>query len=466
MTRVMLLNPPFVPRFNRTGCRWASKTRSDTVCYPSWLAYATGYLEMNGVEVKLIDAPACSESLTSVIQQCREFNPDVIVIDTATTSIANDVKVAKVLKTDLPKAEIVMVGPHASALPEETLEASGADYVVKGEYMVVIQEILEGNHDHGVVQGIPFDNLDELTFISKTYKKHLKIEDYFFSLAKYPEIQIMTQWGCKHFCNYCVWTHVLTGRNVRKRSVNNVVDELEWISENLPQIKDIILEDDTFTDDIERVVEICDEIIRRGLKLSLIANARANVPYLAMVKMKKAGFHRLIVGYEHGDQNILNFCRKGITIEQMKKFAEDAKRAKMEVMGCFMVGLFGETRETAQKTYDLAVELDPDFYFFSPATPFPGTVFYDLVKDRFLTAKRWEDWVDEDGFLKNVVSYPEFSDVEIRETIDKFMIKFAFRPKFIKKASVEILKDPVTEIRRWWKIVRGGLEYFVQDRNS
>lgn len=465
--RVLLLNPPFVDRFNRTGCRWASKTRSDTVCYPSWLAYATGWLEKNVVKAKLVDAPARCLDFYEVCKIIEGFEPEYIVIDTATSSIDNDSEVAKTFKEYYHSAKVVMAGPHASALPKETLLMSQADHVVVGEYDIALLRLVRGKETSRIIQGAEFENLDLLPFASQVYKEHLRIEDYFYSLCRHPMIQIMGARGCHYHCNYCAWAHVLTGRNVRYRSVGNLVDELEYIASELPQVKDIVMEDDTFTHDKKRVLEVCREIKRRKLDIDWIVNARADVPYQVLKEMKSAGCRMLIIGYESGNQQVLNMAKKGLKLETMRQFSKDVKKAGIQTMGCFMIGLLGETAETAKETFEFAKEVDPDFYFFSPATPFAGTEFYKICKEKgYLVAKDWGEWVDDEGYLRNVVSYPQFSNDEISNIIDEFLWRFAFRRKFIFKSLGKVVRHPIMEGGRFLRTLKHGVEYYMDKKKK
>ena len=459
--RVLLLNPPFVPRFNRTGCRWASKTRTDTVCYPTWLAYATGWLETFGFEVKLVDSPARCLDVPQVTKIVGDFNPDFLVVDTATSSIANDTSVAYTLK-ELFGVRTVMVGPHASALPKETFLMSKADHVITGEYDIALSRLVRGVETSKIVQGREFVNLDMLPFASEIYKKHLRIEDYFYSLCRHPEVQIMGSRGCYYHCNYCVWTHVLTGRNVRYRTVGNLVDELQYINSELPQVKDIVMEDDTFTANKKRVLQVCREIKRRKLDIDWIVNARADVPLEILREMKSAGCRMLIVGYESGNQEVLKRAKKELTVETMLEFAKNVKKAGIQTMACFMIGLLGETPQTARETYEFAKKVDPDFYFFSPATPFAGTEFYETCKrEGYLVAEDWSEWTDEEGYLRNVISYPNFSGEEISKTIDEFLWKFAFRRKFILKSLKKVLRHPIMEGSRFARSLIHALAYYA-----
>jgi radical SAM superfamily enzyme YgiQ (UPF0313 family) len=221
-------------------------------------------------------------------------------------------------------------------------------------------------------------------------------------------------------------------RNFRARSPKNFVDELEWIEQNLPEIKEIFIEDDTFTTDKKRVEKICDLIQERGLHITWSANVRADLSYDLMEKMKRAGCRMLIVGYESGNQKILNNIKKGITLGMAEKFTENAKKIGLKIFGCSMVGLPGDTKRTIEETFEYAKKLNPDMAFFQQAVPFPGTELYEWVKSNdYLVAEDWVDWLDENGQLDCIISYPWLTNKEIRQFRDKFTLRFYLSPRHL-----------------------------------
>ena len=158
--KVLLLNPPFKTeygRFSRTS-RSPAITKSGTLYYPFWLAYATGVLEDDGFEVKLLDAPASSLSREDVLKQIVDFSPRMVVVDTSTPSINNDLDIASAIKNHLENAWVVVVGTHPSALPVETLEsAPGGDAVCVGEYDYTLRNLarcIERKGDPTFVSGL------------------------------------------------------------------------------------------------------------------------------------------------------------------------------------------------------------------------------------------------------------------------------------------------------------------------
>ena len=212
--KILLINPPFKKGFSRTS-RSPAVARGGTIYYPIWLAYCAGVLDKSGFDIKIIDAPAEDIDLETVVQKGLEFNPCLIVIETSTPSIVNDIKIAEELKEALPESYIVLAGTHPSALPEETLNLSNKiDAVAIGEYDYTIRDLaycLENNKSLKEVNGLVFkeggkiiknkpreliQNPDELPFVSEVYKKYLNIKNYFFAASDYPMVMIMTGRGC------------------------------------------------------------------------------------------------------------------------------------------------------------------------------------------------------------------------------------------------------------------------------
>ena len=227
--KILLLNPPFLRKFSRPQ-RSPAVTKSGTLYFPMWLAYAAGVLEKEGFEVDLIDAPADSYDLDYCIQRAKKFCPELIVTDTSTPSIYNDVEVAGKHKDQFPQSFLVLVGTHVSALPYETLNLDKRiDAIAQYEYeytLAALAKTLADKGDLRKVLGLIFrengelihnpkrpyiENLDELPFVSKVYKKFLKIENYFNPNALYPMVTITTSRGCPFQCTFCVYPQTLMG---------------------------------------------------------------------------------------------------------------------------------------------------------------------------------------------------------------------------------------------------------------
>lgn len=450
--RVYLLNPPFKPNFVRCG-RWqGAVARGGTLYYPIWLAYATGILGQQYKDVRLIDAVARGWNREAVIKDVKTFNPDIIIIESNFASLENDIDVARMLKEQTKNAKMVLVGPPASQFTDKILDNDGVDIVVRFGFDFTVKEIAyviaEGGNlkavnsisykENGQIihnpnrEFVRSDDLDMIPFVSEVYKTHLHVKDYFLGHTLYPMVQILTGRGCPHQCTFCSWPETLTGRKLRTRSIKNVVDEFEYIIRELPEVKEIFLEDDTFTIGKRRIREFCEEIKRRGLRITWSCNARANLEYETMKIMKEAGCRLLDVGYESGSDEILNNIKKGISTDRMHQFAKDARRVGFVILGDFVFGFPGETKETAEKTIAFAKELSPDIVQFAVSVPIPGTKFYEWAQyNRFLLTDELEKSVDEEGFQKCIVSYPEFTDRDVEEYVDKALKKYYLSPSYV-----------------------------------
>jgi radical SAM superfamily enzyme YgiQ (UPF0313 family) len=458
--KVLVLNPPFFPKFSRAS-RSPAVTKGGTIYYCIWLAYATGVLEKEGFEVKLVDAPARGLSLEETIKIAEEFKPELLVMDTSTPSIHNDLKVLQALKERI-ECFALLVGTHVSALPEHALnESKKVDAVARHEYDYIVRDIaiaLRDGKDWRNIKGISFkegnsirhnedmpliENLDELPFVSEVYKKHLNIKDYFYSANLYPEITIVTGRGCPNQCKFCVWPQVFFSRKYRSRSVDSVVEEFEYIKKSFPEAKEVFIEDDTFTINKARVREFCQKILGKKTSIEWSCNARADVDLETLKEMKKAKCRLLCVGFESGVQEILNNIHKGTKIDVIKQFMKDTKKAGILVHGCFMLGNQGETKETIMKTIEFAKELNPDTAQFFPIMVYPGTETFEWARENgFLITEDYSKWLDEEGCHNCMVSRPGLTAEELVELCNLARKKFYFRPSYMASKAVQVITQP------------------------
>ena len=484
--KVLFLNPPFMGehgKFSREQ-RSPAITKSGTFYYPMWLCYAAGLVEKNGFEVKVIDAPAKGLEIEDILKDARNFMPSLVVVDTSTPSIFNDVYVAAKIK-ELTGGFVILVGTHPSALPEETIKIDKSiDAVARREYEYTILELamlIKGNklNVEGLksIDGISFrcnndifhnkdrkfsEDLDALPFVSEVYKRHLNYRDYFYAHSKYPIVTLITGRGCPYHCVYCLYPQTFNGHKLRDRSIKKVVDEIEYCLQNFPDLKEIMFEDDTLTVDKRRAIEFAGEIVRRGLKFQWSANARADLDLETMQTLKKAGARLFCVGIESGDQNVLDLMKKNIKVECIRKFFEDAKRAGILVHGCFLVGNPGETKETLETTLRLAKELNPDTAQFFPIMVYPGTdAFKWALANKYLTTTNFKEWLTEEGLHNCVISRPGLTNKELVEFCDRARKEFYIRPSYLAAKVVEGLKDPM-ELKRLLKGARHWFKYLLK----
>jgi len=473
--KVMMLNPPFLPRYSRPQ-RSPAVTKSGTVYYPNWLASATGVLLDAGFDAVLIDSPADNIGRQDTLNRVADYGPEVVVLETSTPSIYNDLDFAAEVKAILPKARIGLVGTHVSALAEETMEQGKAvDFVCRREFDDTVRDVAErlaGDESLDSVPGVtwrkdgrivsnpdrdPIEDLDRLPFVSAVYKRFLNIRNYFNPNALYPMVTIVSGRGCPFRCVFCVYPQTMMGRRYRLRSVPNVVEEMAYIRSEFPKARAVFFEDDTLTVNRRRCVELSEEMLRRNVKISWTANARADLDYETMAVMKRAGCRCLCVGFESGDADVLRGMHKGITVDKMMRFRDDARRAGVLIHGCFMVGNPGETRDSLARTLDLALRLDPDTAQFYPLMVYPGTEGYDWAKrEGYLITEDYSRWLTEEGLHAGVVSTPELSAQEMEQFCDMARRRFYLRPRYMARKLIQAVRTPAEGIR----IVKAGWTFW------
>lgn len=455
--KACFVNPPFKSEYGKFSREQRSPaiTKSGCFYYPLWLMYAAARVERDGMEIEFIDAPAkrldVDDVFCKIDSQSGEI--DLFVVDSTTPSIYSDVNFAAKLKEKYQSAVVMLVGTHVSTLPEETLNLDEKiDAVARREYDLTVLEIaraLRDGRSWKEIRGITYRNedgsvctnpdmpyledMDSVPFASEFAYKHLDIRDYFQPVATFPEIQIFTGRGCPFYCNFCLYPQTMHGHKYRFRSPENVVAEFEYIVDNIPEVKEIIIEDDTFTADRERVHKICNLLIQKGInkKIRWMCNARVTLDYETMVVMKKAGCRLLLPGFESGSQKILNNIKKGTKVEQFKPFVDNARKAGMQVHGCFIFGNKGETRETMQETLKVALTLKLDTAQFYPLMPYPGTEAYDwAVSNGYLNGK-YTEYLMEDGNHNSSIHTEDISAQDFVEYCNYCRRRFYMRPWYI-----------------------------------
>lgn len=471
---IVYINAPYGEDFVRSA-RWAAKSRGRVQRHPEQALIQIAVLEKEGHTCKFIEGAANNMTEQQVFDEVQKFNPDLAIIHTTTPSIYNDINYAKKSK-ELTNCKTVLVGAHASAVPEDTIEkGDGAvDIVAFGEIDYTLRDIANGTDLENVLGIVyrdslgkiirnnprPFLDVNELPFPSW---KHIDPDWYHDAGKLFPFLTLYTGRGCFGLCTFCRETQVINGRKLRMRDANKVVDEMEHDLKLFPNLREIMFETDTFTAIPDHTKKICDEIIKRGLhkRISWSCNVRVDIRLDLLKEMRKAGCRMLMVGFEFGTNEQLDAVKKGTTIEMGRKFAETANKLGFVIHGCFMIGAPNETKESAQKTIDFAKSLPLDTIQVSGIAVYPGTELYDWAKSNdFILAKDWKDWVDENHEQVTLLSYPQMPKVEIDFYIDKALREFYLRPKQILKMAFAI--------RTWDDIIRKfyGLKSFLDYFNK
>ena len=437
--KVYVLNPPYVDDFCRSA-RWAAKSRGRVQRHPEYLLIAVAVLEEAGHTVKFTDGAALNLKESDIEGEILGFLPDMAVFHTTTPSIDNDIAYAALAKR-LGVPLTVMVGAHVSAEAEDTLRrAKGAvDVVARGECDYILRDLASGAElesvagisfmADGVVAQNPAAPLPDVNALPFPAWHHIQPEWYHDAGKRYPFLTLISGRGCFAECTFCREVQVMSGRKMRYRDPVRVVDEMEYDMKLFPQLREIMIETDTFTASKKHVEGVCNEILRRGLKISWSCNARVDIKPELLELMRKAGCRMLMTGYEFGTQEALDAVKKGTTLEQAREYTRYAHKLGFTIHGCFMIGAPGETKVSARATIDFAKSLPLDTIQISGIAVYPGTEMYQWAKTNgYLIPKDWPQWVDENHEQVTLLNYPQMSKKEIDESIDTGLKEFYLRP--------------------------------------
>ncbi len=389
---------------------------------PLGLAYLGAFARKVGYDVRIYDHD--TKKLKGFTEIIKEFDPDFIGFTTTTPTFNNVISLVRKARV-LSNAKIIIGGMHATIMPEEC--GKYADYVVIGEGELALQQILEGKT--GKIVKMPLiENLDDLPFPMREFSGKYTYPDAVFKEC-FPMI---TSRGCIGQCTYCC-TKQMYGVKFRYRSAKNVVDEIEYLIKTYGA-KEIHIWDDCFTLIKKRVFEIRDEIKKRNIRILFAFPNGLRINYFdeeIARALKDMGTYSVAFGIESGNQGILDYAQKNITLKQCKQAVSIAKKFGFETWGFFMMGLPMETKKTIQNTIKFAQKLDLDVAKFHILKPYPKSEVYE--------------WLDSRNFIidKNYAHYGihtrpvhKLSGITPEELIymnKKAYLDYYLRPKIILK---------------------------------
>ncbi|HEX7578213.1 MAG TPA: radical SAM protein, partial [Verrucomicrobiae bacterium] len=213
--------------------------------------------------------------------------------------------------------------------------------------------------------------------------------------------------------------------------------------------------DDTFTANLPRAREIAKKLGPLGVHWS--CNSRANLDYDTIKSFKNNGLRLFLVGYESGNDDILTRIKKGVTMDEMRRFTRDCHRAGVVIHGTFILGLPVETQQSIENTINFAKELDVFSLQVSLAAPYPGTELYEMAKQNgWFVKKDKTDLIEADGLQQSTLEYPGLNKDKIFEEVDRFYRAYYLRPKPILRIIKTMLEDKDILVRR----CREGYEFF------
>lgn len=461
--KVALVYPPYGPVRNEPGIRTVKENYG---IFPSLsLLYVAGILENAGVEVLFLDSHAEDIALDETVSRLEAFGPDFIGYTLTTYLFFQSMDWIRAIKEKV-KVPVLVGGVHLSIYARETLAYPEVDYAVTGEGEKAIPDLLNAiikKKDLSTVRGIAFKHpdgrvvvtpraadvdVDEVPFPARNL---LDNSLYYSFISKYKNFSVfITSRGCPYKCIFCEQG----SKAFRPRSPKNVVDELEICVKEFG-IRELDFFDSSFTIRKQRVIDICEEIVRR--KLDIVWAARTRVDCITddvLKAMRAAGCTRIYYGIESGNREILHTLKKSTSIDMYHDVIRRTRKHGIHTFGYFMLGNPYEDEATIRQTIRLALELDLDYAQFSKVTPMPATEMYTLLlkeHGRDYWREHIEQGIDED------IPRPlcDMTDEEIQRYTRLAYLRFYYRPKqiFRSLSRIKSRDELVRSVQTAWKML-------------
>ncbi|PCJ17907.1 MAG: hypothetical protein COB02_12635 [Candidatus Cloacimonadota bacterium] len=469
--KILLSNPPWTKKGPyyavRAGSRWPHFENDDFdyMPFPFFLAHATSWLEQHGYKPKLIDSLALKQNHKDFYKDVDDFKPELIVMEISSFSMKNDLEIAQTIRKKHQNVIIAFAGLANEMKEEEFVKKNPfVDYFLVGEYEETLLDLI-----HSIEKNEEPLKLNGLTFIQKDGKfsgferrtLNSNIDDYPWPsrdqlpMQNYhdepgniplPSVQMWASRGCPYKCIFCAWPQIMYGNNdYRSRSIIDLADEFEWLVTECGY-KSVYFDDDTFNVNKKRIKDFCQELITRGIKVPWAAMCRADLVDENLLKiMKKSGVKAVKYGLESADQSAVDHMQKRLDLKKATENIRLTHNYGIKTHLTFMFGLPGETRKSCQATLDLALSLNPESLQLTVASPFPGSVFMEQLKESGHLVK---DVTDADGMRTSCVRTEAMSHEELEDFVahaqNEWMIHVSKRNR--KKHSSPNVKEPLVSV--------------------
>lgn len=454
--KVLLINPPRENEIIGNNPSIIEEERGFNP--PLGLLYIAGYLEKHTkYDISVIDSQVEKLDYSTLESRIKAVNPNVVGLTAMTMTLIDVMKTINRVKKIDKNIKVVLGGPHVHLFPNETINLKNVDYLVLGEGENAFKELLDRIDnksklreipglvfkDNGMIinTGVrpPIRDLDEIPFPAR----HLVPYEKYTSLLSRRTIAttFFSSRGCPFKCSFCDRPHL--GKAFRSRSARNVVDELQECTQM--GIYEFLFYDDTFTVNKKRVIDICNEIVKRKMDIGWDIRARVDTINEEMLKhLKRAGCQGIHYGIEAGTQKILKILNKGITIEQAQHVFNLTRKYKIPILAYFMIGNPSETKDDIYLSFKVMKALNPDYVHMTILTPFPGTKIYsDGLESGIIKKDYWKEFAEhpKPDFIP-----PHWGEIFTRDELNALLIKgyksFYIRLSYIYKRIRSIRSFP------------------------
>ncbi|MBU4258223.1 MAG: B12-binding domain-containing radical SAM protein [Proteobacteria bacterium] len=364
----------------------------------SWISHGlcsiSAYAKNKGYDINLID-----------LRQLRGWHhfrwmvnkekPDIIGLSMMSVDYNPVMKCVEIIKEVNDKITVVVGGPHPTLMTDEVTQNEKIDYIILGEgeisFTELLRDIENGIKSKRIIRGIKPD-LDRIPFVDREL-----FSGFEYPIASFlppPFVTVIAGRGCIYNCRFCQPAErIIFGRKVRRRSVDNVIEELKILRANY-NFGSLMIHDDCLAEDKAWVYEFCDKYLENGFSQPFVCQSRADIICKnedMIHMMSKAGLKMLLIGFESGNQRVLNFLRKGVKLEQNYEAARICRKHRIRIWANYMLGIPTETKEEVMDTVRMIKNIKPDHY--SPAfyTPHPGSDLFKYVEEHGLSLIKSHD---------------------------------------------------------------------------
>ena len=331
----------------------------------------------------------------------KKYDPDFIGISVLSLTLPVVIHLIKLLREICPGIPILTGGSHATLCPEDLVEYS--DYVLTNEGEMIINDVISGYYNKGIISGIRVTDLDSLPF--PAIKKLYNLQNY----DKKDLSIVMSSRGCPNSCKFCNSSDLWKCKVIQK-SPEYFMEEIKHLMNDYA-IKDFFITDDTFTFNKKWLNKFLDYI--KPLNITWRCFSRVNdLTEEVVLKMKNCGCRNIKLGIESGSQRILDMVDKNIKLKKVLEVSKMLKLTKMSWSAYFIIGFPGETIEDIKKTQDVIKKISANSITVNVYTPLPK----NRIKDEKIDYMKYSFHSPNNNFT-GCISDDEFYKL-VKETIN------------------------------------------------
>lgn len=435
LPRVLLIYPGLVEGFNSydSGANWFNHGVGMISAVLKKAGYAISYLDCRKLKGW--------EEAQAVIG-VTDF--DLALISVATVDFDPAQRLAEMIKEKDPGIKVIVGGPHPTLMPEQTAEIESFDYVFTHEAELTLSKVLENTAEYPrIIQGETPADLDRLPYVDRALAP--EGETSWFPELPRPYFSITASRGCLYHCSFCQPAErEIFGNRVRKRSVDNILDELEYLTREYG-LQSFMIHDDSFTQYYSWVEEFCDKKVERRLTQPFACQSRASIickrPDL-LKKLVDVGLKWVLIGFESGSDRVLEFIKKDTTVRENLEATRICRELGLRIFANYMFGLPTETEEEMQATALMMQAIRPDHYSPAVFTPAPGSELYTYCRERDLILIN-----SSEGYRRNANSGAKIKGVDYA-FVSK-MVTLSLEVPAVTEVAVPLEESLTTSEERW-----------------